>query len=335
MSSFLAFVAFPLFISFRSVDTDDGSAGLGDEFSGLSLDYDRRRQTLNQYPLEHLALTAIAAMKEESLKDYYAPVFSYTFSDLHHPENSIRIVMNIVRGAALAKLRRCTVMWAINRLATSLMREELLVYLPFEVKYRGALVYQGAIQSGSNSVALHLNLNDSSVSDLASTSPMSLVSVPSSLARTVLHNDTSVNDFPTYDLDFEYTGHLLPMFRVFESILSLLLELGKSSGARVFENISLRMARFQVFIYMTDTVPPVAGHPFQHFQAVAVLEAIARNLVSRDQYVEMTYVLKADGHPFSRGCLTRPIPIRAWCNGLFPSIIEAPSSGENSSVTVE
>ena len=57
---------------------------------------------------------------------------------------------------------------------------------------------------------------------------------------------------------------------------------------------------------------------FQQFQAVAVVEAIARFSELQGRWGEMTFKLRADGRVLAEGCIMKAISTRQWCRGLLP-----------------
>ncbi|KAL9598426.1 MAG: hypothetical protein Q9219_004516 [cf. Caloplaca sp. 3 TL-2023] len=275
---------------------NNGTAILADEFEGLRLQYNRGIPGRNDYQMESLALTAINALKEESLEHFYSPLLAIDYADPQDLENPVRIRMHAVTGAPETKKIRRTVMWTVMALVAEMMQDQYFRFLPFRVWFYGEAVYDGVILP-------RLRENSSVKEPRAFTLPLSLEAVPTSPASISLRNGSSVHDFPHYDLQFAYPGLPLPRSKVFESILVLLLAEGKVNAGAIQEHVQLSASIFNVWIFMAGREPRDRGNPFQQFQAVAILEAFARVLVARDDYHETTYEFRADGHLLS----TRPI----------------------------
>ena len=289
-----------------------------DEFTGLSLRYNAQIGMRLEYSTENLALLAIAAMKEQALEDYNAPLRDFDFEDSFHPENPIRVIMNAAYGAEARKVVRSTVMWTLFTLPVDIMRAQDLAYVDFEVKYRYRPLYQGSLVSRLEPAASHARQNNAPVAHRPPRSPFSLSIITNrESTNVVLETSPYLKDYPLYELEFSNTpGNVLVRFRVFESILGLLLQLGKLDAASSIGRVSLYTVTYQVWIYMREVLPGARVHPFQQFHAVAILEAIARHQTRWQRYKEMTFKFKADGILIGEGCLTRPVNDRAWCAGL-------------------
>ena len=282
--------------------------------------------------MNSLALAAIAAMKQEALKDYDAPLPDYDFTDDFHFENPIRLVMNPASAANARKLLRSTVMWTLLTLPIDMMRAQDLAYVDFDVRYRYRPLYQGSLVSRPERMASHEKLNDSAVARPHPKSPFSLNAITGKdSTNMVLQPSSSLKDYPLYEIDFSHhPGHVIPRFGVFESILGLLLNIGKRDAASLIDRVSLISPEYQVWIYMKEVFPGAQVHGFQQFHAVAILEAIAQHQSQRwHRFKELTFKLKADGMLIAEGCLTRPVDERAWCAGLDGRGVLEPLSNGN------
>ena len=310
---------------------------LKNEFTGLSLRHNAQSQVRMEYTTEQLALAAIAAMKEQALEDYNAPLRDFDFQDSFHPENPIHLIMNGAYGADPTMLVRSTVMWTLVTLSLDLMRTDDLAYVAFDVKYRYRALYQGSLVSRVDPTASKEKQNDPAVARPPPKSPVSLdVIATTEPTNVILQTSPSLKDHPLYELEFSHhPGHVIPRFRVFQSILILQLQLGKRDAASLIGRVSLHSIPYEVWIYMKEVLPGARVHAFQQYHAVAILEAIARHQAARwHRYKELTFKFKADGILIGEGCLTRPVNDRAWCAGLDGrGVVESLSIGNVSDAT--
>ncbi|KAL8724348.1 MAG: hypothetical protein Q9166_008001 [cf. Caloplaca sp. 2 TL-2023] len=290
----------------------NSSIGLvDDEFSGLTLHYDRRRTQRNAFTTESLAIAAITAMKEEALKEYNAPLLDFDFLSILPPENPIRIIMHSAPNAPSARLTRSSVVWTLKSLSTELLRSRFLHPLVFSVKCWTADLYEGILASplGQGGVSKFLAAPHSM--SLAPTPTQNSTSMILTNISSSLHHDTN------YQINFSFVPQVLSTFRIFESILSLLLLLAKEDAATVLRRIKMELREVQARIYIEEVLRPPPNYHFQQYHAVALLEAVARYYVLHDQYTEMTFELLMDGHLVAWGCVTRPLNIRRWCQHMF------------------
>ena len=310
---------------------------MSNEFTGLSLRYDTQDHGRDEYPMESLALAAIAAMKEEALQDYDAPLSGLDFVDIFHPENPIRLNLGAALGAANAKLTRSTVMWTLNALPVALMRARDMAYMQFGVRYRFRLLYWGVVAPRYVGTVSKQGQNQSALVHQPSKSPYSLAVIPTRSSKVVFQSSSSFKDHPHYDIEFVHLhGLVLPKLRVFESILGLLLRLGESDAASIINYVELASAEYQVWVYMAEVQPGARDHAFQQYHAVAILEAVARHIVLRGgQYREIAFKFLADGQQIGEGCLTGPVAARAWCDGLSTRSPLKPLSSSNLSLTTD
>lgn len=283
------------------------------------LDYDDRRRTANRFSLESLGICAVSAMKEEALMDYDEALLNFDYVDVLHPSFPLRITMDANAGAPMYKTRRSSVMWALRSLTVGMMSNRLFTYIPFIVDYNYRILYRGRLTDRGGPTNPVQTKNSTLTSAWGLNTNLSLAAIPTNTSNTVLlQGHSSLQNHPQYDITFQYVGQRLSAFRIFESLLQLLLELGKSDAASSHQLISMQSRPFQVWIYMMQVSSLVEGHPFQQFQAVAILEAMARYVVSQGRYGEMTFEFRADGQLVARGCLTRSVQYLAYCQEFFP-----------------
>lgn len=275
-------------------------------------------------------------MKEEALQDYEAPLPRLDYVDIYHPENPIRLLMVAAPEAGDTKTVRSSMMWALKTLPLTLMRAHDMAYLHFEVWYRYRPLYQGVVTSRFRRTIPSPKQNGSAAAQQVPKSPFSLAVIPTKSTTIVLQHPSNLKDHPHYKIEFpDVPGHFIPQYRVFDSLLGLLLRLGKTDAARILDEVRLDSNEYQVWIFMREVQPGAQDHPFQQFHAVGILEAIARHMVSQagqhGRYKEMAFRFLADGQLVGEGCLTRPVIARTWCEGLTGGGLLKPLSIGNAS----
>ncbi|KAL8715209.1 MAG: hypothetical protein Q9220_001167 [cf. Caloplaca sp. 1 TL-2023] len=306
----------------RNVST----TGLSDEFTGLLL-RPNREGGVNVFTAASLGLFAIAALKEEALKNYSDPVFNYDFMDGQHPgEPPLGISIRVGSTALLeSQVKRSTIMWAINMLALEMMQTRYLHRLPFTVNYFLKRLYIGLIglDSSPTSIAKAVPASNNSLSAQALRGPLSLaVNSTSSTSMQLLNSSSPLQDHPRYDLTFRFSPPPSSRLREYETLKSLmatLLQLAKHDAASIQERIELSAPRFGVWVFMKEEALPPSVIPdidFQQYHAVAIIEAMARYFQAQAQYREMTFKFTADGELVATGCVTRDVLPRRWCTGM-------------------
>ncbi|KAI4245261.1 MAG: hypothetical protein L6R40_002618 [Gallowayella cf. fulva] len=291
--------------SYNSTNTS-----LNDEFTGLTVRYNHRRTQRNEFSLESLAITAIHALKESALEDYNAALLDYHFVDSLPPEEPIRIAMHHVPRADPA-LTRKNIMWTIKNLTMEMAHSDLLYELPFRLQLSTRDLYLGIIANPDQA--------DSLSPPASPVHPLSLTAIPSPRSTTLLvPNASSPRDVTVYVVNFEFTGDLLPEISIFESILSLLLQLGRVHALAHVERVVMEEDELQAQIYMEEISPPLHTYNFYQYHAVALLEAVARYYVQHRRWTEMTFELVMDGHLVAWGCVVEKTEGREGCRDMFP-----------------
>ncbi|KAL8691170.1 MAG: hypothetical protein Q9218_003545 [Villophora microphyllina] len=295
------------------------------EFSGLAIGYYRYRSGSNIFTIEQMALTAIAAMKEEALKDYFGFVREFNFFDDQQPENPVYWMLRSSPASRTADLKRSNIMWTLMTLIIQLMQYQLYRVMPFHVTRYQVPVYDGFILNRNAPihpvVATAGDDNSTLTARALTNSPHSLTATPQNSTSMILHPTTSAftlkNDFPHLTLDFTFPGSPLSKYGIFESLLEFLLVLGKIDATAERPRLAIMLPRLQVYIYLIEAYPAAPEHPLQQYLSVAILEAMARYFVLRGEWREMTVVLKADEMVVARGCVTAAVRTRFWCRGMF------------------
>ncbi|KAL8790190.1 MAG: hypothetical protein Q9213_000721 [Squamulea squamosa] len=280
------------------------------EFSGLNLRYQHRRIQSNVFTIESMAIAAIHAMKETALEDYNSPLVHFDFIDALPPQNPIRILMMAAPGASAIRLKRSSVLWSLKSLTIELLTSGLLYPMTFKVRYWLDDLYLGVLTGppeGTTGI-------DQSISHPSSSAVKSIPDTSSGMIRAT----SSLNDNTHYEVNFDFVGQDLSQVRIFESILTLLLQLAKHDHLATLHQISMEMRDKQAWIYIQEVSLPPPSYHFQQYHAVALLEAVARYYVHHGRYTEMTFELMMDGYLMAWGCVTYAVSSRRWCAQMFP-----------------
>ncbi|KAL9580879.1 MAG: hypothetical protein Q9203_006126, partial [Teloschistes exilis] len=306
---------------------------LGDDFAGFALSYTRESTGSNVFTMEEMALCAIAGMKEEAIKDYDGFVRDFSFVDREHPDNPVYWLMRSSPSAVSTNLRRSTVLWTLMVATTQLMHLQYYRSMAFFVSRGQVPVYNGFIQDRNPQI----HVPETATADNSTLTARTLSS-PNYSYTGILKNATSMvlqptnalkleEDDPKYTLDYNFAGLPISPFGVFESILELLLILGKIDASTEQSRISIVYGRLQVSIYLMQTFPFAPGYSLRQFMVVAILDAVARYYVARGVWKEMTVVLNVNGLQLAKGCVTLAVRGREWCQGMFRDNLKLPPAG--------
>ncbi|KAL9018095.1 MAG: hypothetical protein Q9185_004561 [Variospora sp. 1 TL-2023] len=243
-------------------------------------------------------------MKEEALKDYNAPLHDFDFINTLPPHVPIRIVVLAAEGAPPRMLTRSSVMWTIRALSVELMRTRFLHPLRFAVKYYLDRLYGGVLVQPNEPtpppelVTSHLSLSLAPSSGNATSKPRG--------------NPKVLGDEINYEVNFNFVGESLAQFRIFESLMTTILQLAPSDAMSVQPQVAMDDRELPVWVFMRQ-VPHPAGYEFQQYHAVALLEAAARYYVLHRRFTEMKFEILMDGHLSASGCVTKALYARMWC----------------------
>ncbi|KAL8880519.1 MAG: hypothetical protein Q9198_002092 [Flavoplaca austrocitrina] len=279
----------------------------------------------NQFTVDQIGLFATAAMKEEALLDYNEPLIDYDFTDYDHPIPPLQIVLSAKTHNIFHQMvRRSTVMWAVSGIAVDMMRSQHLHPLSFEVFHNADHIYSGSIGLHYETSTSILPINGSSASPRSVQKPSSLAVIPTTSTNNVLlSSPPGVADQPRYDISFTLTRQRASVIQdryVLRALILLLLQMGKADAISIQPRIAITRRDLQAWVFMEQIRPSEMNQHLHLFQAVAVVEAMARFSELKGRWGEMTVMLRADGQLLARGCVTRAIPARRWCGGLFPRI---------------
>ncbi|KAL8951295.1 MAG: hypothetical protein Q9222_002717 [Ikaeria aurantiellina] len=297
---------------------------LSDEFSGLLLNYNRDPGGPNEFYPEEVALAAITAMKEEATEYYTAILTSFDFVDWVHVEDRVRISMQATQRAPQNQIRRSTVMWALKSLAVELLRTRFLRPTSFTVSHLTTRLYNGALYSryraGSEAV------DPSEARRHSSTASPLVVGRPNNETSVSFSGPVSLSKNSQFELHFQYLGQSLSSYSIFESILTFLLAFGMWDSSSVQETAGMEYPDLQAWIYMKEAQPPPPYYRLQQYQAVAILEGMARSQVAHARYQEMFFDFTVEGQLLARGCIVRALESRRWCQNLYSVGVFEPST---------
>ncbi|KAL9580167.1 MAG: hypothetical protein Q9212_004658 [Teloschistes hypoglaucus] len=301
---------------------------LDDDFAGYALGYTREHSGSNVFTMEEMALCAIAAMKEQAVQDYDDYVRDFSFFDREHPENPVYWLMRSSPSAISTNLRRSSVLWTLMVLTTQLMHLQYFRTMAFYVSRDQIPVYNGFLQNRNPRIHLPetATVDNGTLTARALSSNYSYTGILKNATSMVLRPSTGLNlkDDPEYTLDYNFAGVPLSPFGVFESILELMLVLGKIDARAEQSRISIVYGRLQVSIYLMQSFPFAPGHSLRQYMAVSVLDAVARYYVASQVWKEMTVVLNVDGIPLAKGCVTLAVRGKEWCRGMFGADLNLP-----------
>ena len=291
----------------------DGSlSDLGDEFAGLSLHLNQQRRLPIVFTTESIAIAAIHAMKETALEEYHGILSHFDYTDILPPANPVRMVMVPTPSSFAAPLKRSTVLWTLKTFTIELMKMAILYSLTFKVKYQMHDLYSGMLTSPKSGFAVY---NQS----LSHHHPLSLTTAPLETPTSVsLKPPAYLQDHPHYQINFNLLGDVLSKIWIFESILTLLLQLAQYDYSTVLPRTSMELRQVLARIYIIQVSPPPPLYRFQQYHAVALLEAVARYYVLHGRYTEMTFELVMNGFLVASGCVTKVVYSRRWCRGMSP-----------------
>ncbi|KAL8941883.1 MAG: hypothetical protein Q9216_001993 [Gyalolechia sp. 2 TL-2023] len=292
---------------------------VGDEFSGLTLLSNKYEDT-NKFSIENLGLFAVAAMKEEALLDYDEPLVDLDFMDYIHPQPPLRFSMKAETQSILdVNVKRSTILWTINTLVADLMRTRYLHRLTFDVKSFSELIYRGLLNlEGDRAIDQPPPKNLSEVAKKLS-NPLYLAVKPINATTFSLHSYSKLHDHPIYTIDFVFVpgGTELSAYQILRAYLAMLLQLAKADSSVELPQVAMTQSGLQAWMFMTESRRWPANHTFRQFQAVAMVEAMARYMQLHGKYREMTFRLHADGQLLAEGCVVKAVQYRRWCHRLL------------------
>ena len=287
---------------------------LNDRFTDFSIYYDLI--TSQVFTVNQIALGFINAMKIQALKDFNQHIINYAFIDTEYADDPIRIRIEGAAGAPDGKLVRCNIMYAIKTLAVDLLARGRTNGAVFFLSYNGQPIYNGIfdkkneaalLQPSSNTPA---NLSETSVQKKGALSTRSSNTANSSSTLLSIPGSDDVE----YYVDFDLRGRLVTKAGFFSAILEFMFTLAQQDSADSIEAVSQASGTDLPWIFVQHVR---SDFQLQGFQLLAILEGMARHVVSRGSYMEVVFSFYINSNLVATGCVTKPIQSRRWCSGLM------------------
>ena len=287
---------------------------VNDQFTDISVNYDLIGPI--RFAINQIALGFINAMKLQALEDYNQHITNYAFVDTEYADDPIRIRVKGAADGPEGQLVRCNILYAIKTLGIDLIIQERLYGAKFYVSYNGQLLYTG-IFDNKNDVAL-LEPSSNSSGDLSEV----LVQKKRALSTRSLNTGNSSStllsipgsDDVEYRVDFAFRGIVVSRASIFSAILEFMLILAQRDSTDSIEAVSQSTPTDLLWIFAKHRAS--SDFHFQGFQLLAILESIARHVVDRRHYAEITFEFYINDTLVAAGCVTKPLVSRRWCNGL-------------------
>ena len=287
---------------------------LNDRFTDFSVYYDLT--TSQFFTVNQIALGFINAMKLQALKDFNEHIINYAFIDTEYADDPIRIRMDGVAGVPEGMLVRCNIMYAIKTLAVDLLARGRTNGAVFFLSYNGRPIYNGIFDK-KNEVALlepssntSASLSEISVQKKGALSIRSLNTANSSSTLLSIPGSDDVE----YRVDFDIRGRMVTKASFFSAIIEFMFNLAQRDSAHSIETVSLSTDTDLLWIFVRHAR---SDHQLQGFQLLAILEGMARYVVSGGRYMELVFFFYIDNDLVATGCVTKPIASRRWCSGLM------------------
>ena len=256
-------------------------------------------------------------MKQEALKDCDQLITSYIFTDTEYETSNIRIRMNAVEAAPQQHLVRCNLLYGIKTLAIRQLAHEARYGAKFIESYHGQILYSGTLdEQNDESSSLEPFSNSSAESSETTTQKKQALSTQSLDVTNSTHTllaITGSNDV-RYKIDFYFAGRVIGKIAIFATVLETMMTLAERDSEDVIVDFSQARPSdlFWVFVkHDSDSI-----YPLQVYELIAILESLARYTVQKSRYQEMTFYFEINGDMVAWGCITRPMPSRAWCEGM-------------------
>ena len=196
------------------------------------------------------------------------------------------------------------------------MTHERLCGAQFTELYRGRHLYNGLfdykddVLSLAQSSNLSAGSNETAAQEKRALNTHSLDVTNSSTTLLTIPGSDDVE----YRIEFDFLGDQIGRIPIFSAVLELMMTLAQRDSVDPIEVVSQANPTDSSWIYVMHDQE--SNIPLQGFQLVAILEAIARNSVSRARYMELTFDFFINEQAVARGCVRRPELSRAWCQGL-------------------
>lgn len=269
------------------------------------------------FTVNQVALGFINAVKRQAIEDCDQYITSYSFTDTEYADDPIRIRVYAAAGAPDGQLVRCNIIYAIKTLAIDLIALRRPYGVEFSESYRGQLLYFGVFDNKNDGPSLEQSSNSSALPSetfARAKRAQSAHSLDASNSSTTLLNIPGSDDV-VYRVAFEFQGSRVLKISIFSAILELMMTIAQLDDNESIENLSQATSTDSSWIFVMHNL---ASHvPLQGFQLVAILESIARHVVGRARYQEMTFHFLVNEELVAKGCVTERDLARAWCQGMM------------------
>lgn len=268
------------------------------------------RQRLAEFSLEQIALGFINALKRLALSDAKAALPQYSNADQEYPDDPVRIRMDSAGYATRRERTSGNVMYALKTIPILLINDNYLAGVDFYEQYRNWPLYNGVFDDRN---APHGLQSASEPARNTSLGSKRILSVRQAKDSSDILRIPGAND-DEYKINIYLLGREIAETDFFSVILEFLFVLGLKDAAAEIKSPFIANRYLPAWIFARDSL--ASSTPFQIFQLLGILEAIARYCVLQDSYRELSFDFFAGGQFVAGGCVTRPDRQRLWCDGL-------------------
>ena len=308
----------PLIHTYRTVlSINQSIATLGD-FEDLTVAITGPRLP-DEFSLEQVALTFIAAMAAQALDNYNELLSSYVFVDTQHADNPVRFVIDPALGANPVFHVRRNVIWCLQQLSEQMFREQRIWGLNFVEKYRGRNLYLGSVTDRNRPILVLDDVNNGSSlgTSTGTASARRALAEDSSNITSSMSSGLGDPDIPDIDIDLTLTGSPLPKVEVFTSILDFIFWLAPEDKTKAVTRLAItRPHQAWIFVKYSNDAQEEIGFGLQVHHAIRLARAAGEHYVSRQVYRELVFRLTVRGKLLAEGCVTKGVRARNWCAGM-------------------
>lgn len=207
-------------------------------------------------------------------------------------------------------------MYAIKTLAIALLTHVRPCGASFTESYRDQLLYTGIFDDKNDVPALEESSNSSTDPSESITQEKRALSIQSLGAKNSTTTPLTIpgsNDVE-YQIQFEFRGNRVPKTSIFSVILDFMVTLAQLDSNDPIENVSQATSTDPLWIFVMHSTE--SNVPLRGFELVAILESIARYVVIRRNYQEITFDFFVNREFVAGGCVTASRSSRAWCQEL-------------------
>lgn len=226
----------------------------------------------------------------------------------------LRISMDSAGYRAHAQKTSASVMYALKTLPIILMHDGYLAGVNFYERYGAMPLYNGMFDKMGDPHDLQLPSKSTTNSSMRGNGQKRSSDPEQSDGNSTVLSITSPNN-NAYEIKISLRGREIGKTTMFSVILEFLFVLGLEDAGAVLTSPAIANWNMPAWIFAKDNQESTI--PFQVFQLLGILEAIARYCVLQNSYRELVFDLYADNDQhIARGCVTRPDRASMWCNEL-------------------